>query len=200
MKTKQKHNPNWPYISDHLNRILTIGRSGSRKTNALSNVINNQPDIDKLYLHVKYSYESKYQFLINRKESIEFKHFNDSKAFIENSNDIENVYKNIDDYNVENDRKILTVFEDMIVDMKNSNKLNPVVIELFIRGRKLNTSLVFITQSFFDVPKNVRLNATHFCIMKIPNKRELQEIAINHSSDIKTKDFITIYEKYTAEP
>ena len=71
---------------------------------------------------------------------------------------------------------------------------------MFIRGRKLNISLVFITQSYFKVPKDVRLNTTHFCIAKIPNKRELQQIAIKHSSDINPKDFGNIYKKYTAEP
>ena len=84
--------------------------------------------------------------------------------------------------------------------MIHNKKLNSTVTELFIRGRKLNISLVFIAQSYFKVPKDVRLNTTHFFIMKIPNKRELQQIAINHSSDIDTKDFINIYRKYTAEP
>ena len=84
--------------------------------------------------------------------------------------------------------------------MINNKKLNSVVTELFIRGRKLNISLVFITQSYFKVPKDVRLNTSHFFIAKIPNKRELQQIAINHSSDINTKDFANIYRKCTAEP
>ena len=88
----------------------------------------------------------------------------------------------------------------MISDMINNKKLNSIVTELFIRGRKLNISLVFITQSYFKVPKDVRLNTSHFFIAKIPNKRELQQIAINHSSDINTKDFANIYRKYTAEP
>ena len=84
--------------------------------------------------------------------------------------------------------------------MINNKKLNPIVTELFIGGRKLNISIVFITQSCFKVPKDVRLNSTHFFIMKIPNKRELQQIALNHSSDIDFKDFIKIFKKYTAEP
>ena len=88
----------------------------------------------------------------------------------------------------------------MIADMINNEKLNSVVTELFIRGRRLNISLVFITQSYVKVPKDVRLNTTHFFIMKIPNKRELQQIAINHSSDINTKDFIEIYRKCTDKP
>ena len=88
----------------------------------------------------------------------------------------------------------------MIADMINDKKLNSILTELFIRGRKLNISLVFIIQSYFKVPKDVRLNTTHFFIAKIPNKRELQQIAINHSSDINTKDFANIYRKCTAEP
>ena len=112
------------------------------------------------------------------------------------------VYKNIEDYNPHKRRKVLIVFDDMIVDMINNNNkiLNPVVTELFIRGRKRGISIVFITQSYFKVPKDVRLNSTHFFIMKIPNKRELQQIALNHSSDIDFKDFIKIYKKCTAEP
>ena len=141
--------------------------------------------------------EVKYQFLINIRESTGLRHFNDSKAFIEYSNDMQDIYKNIDEYNIDKDRKILIVFDDMIADMINNKKLNSIVTELFIRGRKLNISLVFITQSYFKVPKDVRLNTTHFFIMKIPNKRELQQIALNHSSDIDFKDFIKIYKKCT---
>ena len=102
------------------------------------------------------------------------------------------VYKNIDDYNADKENKILIVFEDMIPDMIHNKKLNSIVIELFIRGRKLIISLVFITQSYFKVPKDVRLNTSHFFIAKIPNKRELQQIPINHSSDISTKDFANL--------
>ena len=87
----------------------------------------------------------------------------------------------------------------MIADMINNTKLNSIVTELFIRGRKLNISLVFITQSYFKIPKDVRLNTTHFFIAKISNKREIQQIAINNSSDISTKDFINIYRERTAE-
>ena len=105
--------------------------------------------------------------------------------------------KNIEDYDPGKKHKILIVFDDMIADMINNKKLNPVVTELFIRGRKLDTSIVFITQSNFKVPKDVRLNSTHFFIMKIPNKRELQQIALNHLSDIDFKDFIKIYKKCT---
>ena len=110
------------------------------------------------------------------------------------------VYKNIDEYNLDKERKILMVFDDVIAYMINNKKLSLIVTELFIRGRKINISLVFITQSYFKVPKDVRLNTTHFFITKISNKRELQQIAINHSSDINTKDFANIYRKCTAEP
>ena len=110
------------------------------------------------------------------------------------------VYKNSDEYNIDKERKILIVFDDMTADIIKNKKLNSIVTELFIRGRKLNISLVFITQSYFKVPKDVRLNTTHFFISKIPNKRELQQIAINHSADINTKDFSNIYRKCTAEP
>ena len=96
--------------------------------------------------------------------------------------------------------KILTVFHNMIADMLSNKKLNPVVTELFIRGKKLNISLVFIKQSYFTVSKNIRLNSTHYFIMKIPNKRELQQIAFNHSSDIDFQDFINLYKKCTAKP
>ena len=196
-KNKRKHNPNYPCIPDHPYRILIIGGSGSGKTNALLNLINNQPDIDKIYLYAKDPYEDKYQFLIKKRENIGLKHFNDPNAFIEYSNDMNDVYKNINMYNLDKENKILIVFDDMIADMINNKELNSVVTELFTRGRKLSISIVFITQSYFKVPKDVRLNTTHFFMMKIPNKRELQQIAINHSSDINTKDFINIYKKCT---
>ena len=110
---------------------------------------------------------------------------------------MQNVYKNIDDYNLDKEKKILVVFNEMIADMIHNKKLNSIVTELFIRGRKFNISLVFVTQSYLKVPKDARLNTTHFFIAKTPNKRELREIAINHSSEISPKDFINIYKKCT---
>ena len=95
---------------------------------------------------------------------------------------MQDVYKNIEEYNTDKECEILKVFDDMIADMINNKKLNSIITELFITGSKLNISLAFITQSYFKVPKDVRLNFTHFFIMKIPNKRELQQIALNHSS------------------
>ena len=91
-----------------------------------------------------------------------------------------NVYKNINDYNPDKENKILIVFDDTIANMINNNKLSSIVNDLFIWGRKFNISLVFITQSYFKVPNDVRLNTKyHFFIMNIPNKRELQQIAVN---------------------
>ena len=194
-ENKTEHNLKWPYIPDHLYRILIIGGSGSGKTNALINLINNQRDIDKIYSYAKDPYEAKYQFLINKTESTGLKHFNDPKGFIEYSNDMQDVCKNIDEYNPGKKRIILTVFDDIIADMINNKKLNSPVTEMFIRGRKLNISLAFIMQSYFKVPKDVRLNSTHFFVMKIPNKRELQQTMLNHSSCIDFKDFIRIYKK-----
>ena len=189
-ENKTVHNKNWPYTPDHPYRIFIIGGSGSGKTNALLNLINNQPDIDKIYLYAKDLYKTKYQFLINKRESTGLKHFNDPKAFIEYSNDMHDVYKNIDEYNPDKENKILIVFDDMIADMINNKKLNSIVTELYIRGRKLSISIVFITQLYLKIPKDVRLNTIHFFIKKILNKRKLQQIAQNHSSDISTKDFI----------
>ena len=191
-ENKTKPNKNWPNIPDHPYRILKIGSSESGKTNVLLNLIENQPDIDKIYLYTKDPHESKYQYLINKREGVGINHFKDFKAFIEFSNDMHDVYKNINYYNPDRENKILIVFDDMIADTIQNKKLNSKVTELFIKGRKLNISLVFITQSYFKVPKDVRLNTTHFFIIKILNKRELQQIAINHSSDISTEDFVNI--------
>ena len=100
-------NKNRSYISDHPSRILIIGASGSGKTNFLLNLIENQQDIDKIYLYAKDPYEAKYQYLINKREGVGINHFNDPKAFIEYSNDMHDVYKNIDDYNPDKENKIL---------------------------------------------------------------------------------------------
>ena len=175
-----------------IGNILTIGGSGSGKRNALFNSIIHQPDIDKIYLYAKYPYEGKYLTLVNKRESARLKHLNDSKTFIEYSNDIDDIYKNTEACNPNKKRQILVVFEDVIDDMLSNKKLNPVATKLVIRGRKLNISLVFITQSYSPVTKNIRLNSRHDFIMKIPNKRELQHIAFNHSSDI---DFLKLYKK-----
>ena len=123
-ENKKEHNPNWSYIPDHPCRILIIWGSGSGKTNALLNLIHNQQDIDKIYLYAEGPYEDKYQYLINKRESVGLKRFNDPKAFIEYSNDMHDVYKKIDSYNADKENKILIVFVDMIADMFNNKKLN----------------------------------------------------------------------------
>ena len=113
---------------------------------------------------------------------------------------MDDVYKNIHNHNPSRKRKILIVFDDMIADIMTNKRFQVIINELFIRSRKLNIALVFIMQSYFPVPKNVRLNSTHYLIMKINNKRELQNIAINHSGDIDYQDFIKIYRECTREP
>ena len=109
---------------------------------------------------------------------------------------MDDIYKNIEEYNPNKKCKILIVFDDMIAGMLGNKKLNPIVTELFIRGRKLNISLVFITQSYFAVPKNIRLNSTHYLFMKIPNKWELQ----TNLSDVNFQDFVNLHKKCTTKP
>ena len=142
----------------------------------MRNLINHEPDIDKIYLYAKYPYEAKYQLLIKKRESTDLKYLSDSKAFIECSNNMNDIYKNIEEYNPNKKRKILIVFDDMIAGMLSNRKFNTIVTELFIRGRKLNVYLVFIAEYYFDAPKNIRLNSTHYFVIKIPNKRELHQI------------------------
>ena len=135
--------------------MLIIGAFGSVKTNALLNLINHEPDIDKIYLHTKEPYEAKYQLLINKTENTGLKYFNDSKAFTEYSNDSHDIYKNIKEYNPNKKWKILFIFDDMIADMLSNKKLNPIVIELFITERKLNIlflshNLILLFQKILD--------------------------------------------------
>ena len=179
---------------------MVIGGSGSGKTNALLNLIKEQDDIDKIYLYAKDLSEPKYEFLIKKHEDVGIKYCNDPNAFIECSNTMDDVYENIDDYNPNRKRKILIVFDDMIADIMTNKKFLAIIKELFIKCRKLNISLAFVTQSYFSVPKYVRLNSTHYLIMKINNKRELQSIVINHSADINYNNFVKIYRKCTREP
>ena len=188
----KKHKENWPYIPDH--------PSGSGITNKLLNLINEQRDIDKINLYAKDLSESKYERLIKNRENAGIKHLNNSKAFIDCSHAMDCIYENIDHYNPNRKRKVLIVFDDMIADIITNKKFQSIIKELFIRCRKINISLVFITQFYFSVPKDVRLNSTHYLIMKINNKRELQNIAINHSADIDYKDFIKIYRECAKGP
>ena len=121
---KEKHNEKWPYIPDHPYIILIIGGSGSRKTNTLLNLMNEQRDTDKIYLYAKDLSESKYEHLINNRENAGIKHLNDLKAFIDCSNTMDDVYENINQYNPNRKRKVLIVFDDMIADIMTNKKFN----------------------------------------------------------------------------
>ena len=151
-------------------------------------------------MYARHLSETKYEYLIKKREDVGIKHVNNSNAFTECSNNMDDVCEKIDDCNLSRRRKILIVFDDMIADIMTNKKFQVTIKELFIRCRKLNISLAFITQSYFSVPKDVRLNSTHYLIMKINNKRELQNIAINHSVDIDYNDFMKIYRECTKEP
>ena len=143
------HNEKWPYIPDHPYRILIIGSSGSGKTNTLLNFIKKQDKRDligKMYFHARDLNKPKYQFLIEKRENIGIKHYNDPNAFVECSNTIE-VYDNIDDYNLSRKRKKSIVFDDMIADIMANKRFQAIMKKLFVRCRKLNSSLVFIIQS-----------------------------------------------------
>ena len=129
-ENKTEPNKNWPYVPDHPYRILIIGGSGSGKTNVLLNLIENQPDIDKIYLYAKDPYEAKYQYLINKGESVSIDHFSHPKAFIEYSNDMHDAYKNISDYNPDKENRILIVFDDMVANVTKNKKLNSIVIKI----------------------------------------------------------------------
>ena len=168
-KNKER-NKKWPYIPDHPYRILIIDGSRSGKTSALLNLISQQDDIDKIYLYAKDLSKPNYQFLIKRCEDAETKH--DPNTFTECWNTMDGVYENIDDYNPNRKRKISIVFDDMITDIMANKKFQTITKELFVRFRKVNISPVFITQSYFSVPKDVTLNLAHYLIMKINNKRE----------------------------
>ena len=119
-----KIQPNWLQISDHLYRILIVEGSWSWKRNSLLNLISHQTDINKIYLYAKDPCEAKYQLLINKRESTGLKHLNGSKAFIEYSNDMDDVYKNIEEYNLNKKRKIAIVLDDMIADVLRNKRLN----------------------------------------------------------------------------
>ena len=195
------------YSKKWLYRMLIIGPSESRKTNELLNLIqwnciqqDNDNLIDKIYLYAKDLSERKYQFLIKKREDAGIRNLDDPSAFIEYSNTMDDVYNNIDHFNLNKKREILTVFDHMIVDIMTNKKFQAIIKDLFIRCRKLNISLVFITQSYFSVPKEVRLNFTHYLIMKIHNKRELQNTDIDHSADIDYKVFLKIYRNCTNQP
>ena len=153
-----------------------------------------------MYLYERDLNEPKYKILIKKRKDAGIKHLNDPNAFIECSNTMDDVYDNIHDYNSSRNTKILIIFDDMIADIMANRKFQAIIKKLFIRCRKLNIFLVFITHPYFSVPKNVRLNSTHYLIVKINNKRELQNITINHSVDIDYQYFIKIYRECTKKP
>ena len=169
---------NWPL------RMLIIGPSGSGKTNTLLHFINNLHPIDKIYLYAKDLHEPKYEYLINKREQAGIKNLNDSHAFIEYSNDMNDVVDDINNYNENRDKKVLIVFDDMIADIEYNKKFKRIIKELFYRARKINVSIVFITQSCFRALKHARLNSTHYIPTKIGNEKELKRIAEENSGHL----------------
>ena len=192
-KNENKDN-NWPF------RMLIIGPSGSGKTNTLLHLINNLHCIDKIYLYGKDLHELKYEYLINRREQAGIKNLNESHAFIEYSDDMNDALDDINDYNKNRDKKVLIVFDDMIADIEYDKKFKRIIKELFFRACKINVSVVFLTQSYFRVLKDARLNSMHYILMKINNIKELKCIAEEKSGNLDYKDFLKIYNYCTREP
>ena len=181
-------------------RMLIIGASSSGKTNTLFHLIDKFHPIDKIYLYAKDTDEEKYQYLINKREQAGIKNLNDPHAFIEYSNDMNDVLEDINNYNENRDKKVLLIFDDMIADIMRSEKFKAIVKELFIRCRKLNISIVFITQSYFRTPKDARLKSTHYILMKIGNKKELKSTAEEILGHLDFKDFLKIYNYCANKP
>ena len=150
-KKSSSENDDWPF------RMLIIGPSGSGKTNTLLHLIDKFDPIDKIYLYAKDTDEEKYQYLINKREQTGIKSVKDPYAFMEYSNDMNDVLENINNYNKNRDKKVLIIFDDMIADIMRSEKFKAIVKELFIRCRKLNISIVFMTQSYFRTPKRCKI-------------------------------------------
>ena len=192
-KSSSEHN-DWPF------RMLIIGPSGSGKTNTLLHLIDKFHPIDKIYLYAKDTDEEKYQYLINKREQAGIKNLNDPHPFIEYLSDMNDALKDINNYNKNINKKVLIIFDDMIADIMRSEKLKVIVKELFIRCRKLNISIVFITQSYFRTPKDARLNSTHYILMKIGNKRELKSKAEENLGHLDFKDFLKLYNHCTYKP
>ena len=176
----------WPF------RMLIIGPLGSGKTNTLLHLIDKFHAVDKIYLYTKDTDEEKYQYLINKREQAGIKNLNDPHTLIEYSSDMDDVLEDINNYNKKRDKKVSIIFDNMIADIMRSEKFKVIVKELFIRCRKLNISIVFITQSCFRTPKDARLNSTHYILMKIGNKQELKSIAEENSGHLDFKDFKNI--------
>ena len=155
---------------------MIIGGSGSGKTNTLLNFIIQQDDIYKIYLHAKDLSKPKYKFLFKKREDARIKHLKDPNAFIECSNTMNDVYESINSFKSNRKRKIWIAVDDMISDIITNKTCQAIIKELFIRRRKLNISLVVITQSYFSVPKDVRLNSTHYLIMKVNKKDNYKKL------------------------
>ena len=190
-KKSSSENDDWPF------RMLIIGPSGAGKMNTLLHLINKFHPIDKIYLYAKDTDEEMYQYLINKREQAGIKNLNDPHAFIEYYND---VLENINNYKKNRDKKVLIIFDDMIADIMRSEKFKAIVKELFIRCRKLNISILFITQSYFRTPRDARLNSTHYILMEIGNKKELKSIAAENSGHLDFKEFLKVYNYCTREP
>ena len=192
--TSSSEDNNWPF------RMLIIGPSGSGKTNSLLHLINNLHPIDKIYLYPKDIHEPKYEYLINKREQAGIKKLNDPHAFIKYSDDMNDVLDDINNYNKNRDKKVLIVFDDMIADIEYNKNFKRIIKELFHRARKINVSIVFITQSYFRALKDAILNGMHYIIMKIKNKKELKRIAEEKSGHLDYKDFLKMYNYCTEDP
>ena len=142
-----------------------------------------------IYLYTKDTDEKRYQYLINKREQAGIKNLNDPHAFLEYSNDMNDVLEDINNYNENRDKKVLIIFDDMIADIMRKGKFKAIVKELFIRCRKLNISIVFIAQSYFRTLILKILNSTHYILMKIGDKKELKSIAEENSGHLDSKDF-----------
>ena len=149
---------------------------------------------------IKFIYVPKYEYLINKREQAGIKNLNDSQAFTEYSDDMNDVLDDINNYNKNRDKKVLIVFDDMIADIEYNKNFKRIIKELFYRARKINLSVVFITQSYFKALKDARLNSTHYILMKIGNKKELKRIAEEQSGHLDYKDFLKMYNYCTKEP
>ena len=192
-KKSSSENDDWPF------RMLIIGPSGSGKTNTLLHLINKLDPIDQIYLYAKDLHEPKYEYLINKREQAGIKNLNDPHAFIEYSDDMNDAPDDINNYNKNRDKKVLIVFDDMIADIEYNKKFKGIIKELFYRARKINVSIVFITQ-YFRALKDARLNSTHYILMKIANKKELKSIAEEKSGHLDYKDFLEMYNYCIKEP
>ena len=189
------HNSNWP---DHPYRILIIGSSGSGKTKVLLNLIKHQqPGIDKIYLYVKNPFKSKYILLRNRREKVGIKKILKSNTtyWLLKSKWCLWQFRRL-----QSNKESESVNSVWWNDIEANKKLSSIVTEVFLWGKKLNISLGFILQRYLNLPKTIRLNATHYFIIEIPDKREIQQLASSYAFDNEFKDFMKIYKGYTKEP